>query len=354
MIRRMPRPLAVLLLLSAIACAPAADVDQLVEELRHQIPTDDLAEPGNTALADAIDELLADKAYVDDDRRALDLHAAEARLLAGDADAATAHAKTVLDDAKATPAERERAGLALVASWQLGLRGAEKPAELPAPLDLVTPYGDLGPKVAARARSAEGERRLALKEPDVAIQRFDEALELLKAEPPAERVPLYSLRLLAMEQAKTDPQAIQKWLEDHAADQAAQQVMDSALTSGQRLVGQTAPPLKAKRLGVDNAEVLSLESYKGKPVLLAFLATWCRPADPVVPVLVAYAAAHPEVQVIGVSLDTKDTVPNLVGYIAKFGITFPIVGDGVGWDSELDDAFHVEGIPHLVIVSPEG
>ena len=57
---------------------------------------------------------------------------------------------------------------------------------------------------------------------------------------------------------------------------------------------------------------------------------------------------------IGVTLDTKQTMSNLPAFIAKMGITYPVVGDGLGWDSEVDDAWHVDGIPAAILVSADG
>jgi hypothetical protein len=36
------------------------------------------------------------------------------------------------------------------------------------------------------------------------------------------------------------------------------------------------------------------------------------------------------------------------------GITYPVLGEGLGWDSEIDDAWHVEGIPAVVLVGADG
>jgi hypothetical protein len=47
-------------------------------------------------------------------------------------------------------------------------------------------------------------------------------------------------------------------------------------------------------------------------------------------------------------------MPNLPAFIAKMGITYPIVGDSLGWDSEVDDAWHVDGIPAAILISPDG
>jgi thiol-disulfide isomerase/thioredoxin len=187
-----------------------------------------------------------------------------------------------------------------------------------------------------------------------ALDLCDRALTLLAGQPPAERVPVYLLRLTAMERLGAKGPEVQAWIQGRQQDPAAAEVAAaSASTALGRLVGQPAPPLKGKRLDAAGGD-FDLAAYRGRPVLIDWFATWCAPCRELAPTIAAFAQAHPRLAVVSVSLDNKDSLPELPRFLARHGMTWPVVGDGLGWDTEADDAWHVDAIPSLILVAPDG
>jgi cytochrome c biogenesis protein CcmG/thiol:disulfide interchange protein DsbE len=92
-----------------------------------------------------------------------------------------------------------------------------------------------------------------------------------------------------------------------------------------------------------DGEPLDLETYRGKPVVVNFWASWCGYCEAEMPDLVKFAAAHPEVAVIGV--DVNDDEGAALDSASKWGLTFPSVYDP---DGQIFARFGTEGLPTTV------
>lgn len=349
----MPHPLRALLLTALLAAPLAAvSVDELVEAVLEDIPEDVLLEPGNTTLPEKLATLDGDDFGLDPQQAVeLRLRVAEAWLGADRPDEAEAAALLVLGQDLDAPL-RDRAGLVLVAAWELRLDQSEDPARLPDPLQALQAVGPFGPEVEARARVVEARRRLAEGGFEAAIHQLDAALALLEEATARARVPVYALRVLAMESSGQAPEAIEAWLQQRVGDPAVDLILASLLTDSQKLVGQPAPALEIPY--ADRPGLWQLADAQNRVLVLYFFATWCKPCAEVTPAVVHLAAAEPEAMVVGISLDNQDTVGRLGDYIARYGITWPVVSEQLGWDGEADDQLHVEAIPHIVIIGPAG
>lgn len=116
-------------------------------------------------------------------------------------------------------------------------------------------------------------------------------------------------------------------------------------------IGAEAPTFTGE---TPEGDRLSLESLRGKIVLIDFWASWCGPCRRENPKVVkAYAKYKDQgFEILGVSLDR--TKSRWVDAIAKDGLTWPQVSDLQGWKSEFAKLYGVTSIPHTVLLDAEG
>jgi thiol-disulfide isomerase/thioredoxin len=109
---------------------------------------------------------------------------------------------------------------------------------------------------------------------------------------------------------------------------------------------EAAPPFALETL--DGGQV-TLDSLRGKPVVLDFWATWCAPCEDQIPVLNAFQAQYGErVSVIGISVDwdRKAVAP----FAAKLRVSYPVLYG----DEQLGEQYGVLGLPTLFVLGPDG
>ncbi|MGH3164800.1 MAG: TlpA family protein disulfide reductase [Trebonia sp.] len=95
------------------------------------------------------------------------------------------------------------------------------------------------------------------------------------------------------------------------------------------------------------AQKISLNQYKGKPVILNFWASWCPPCQKETPLLAQwYKDQHGTVNLIG--LDENDTTASALKFAAAKGITYPI-----GFDPQIQvaNAYSVGALPQTFFLN---
>jgi cytochrome c biogenesis protein CcmG/thiol:disulfide interchange protein DsbE len=103
---------------------------------------------------------------------------------------------------------------------------------------------------------------------------------------------------------------------------------------------------------VTGADV-SLQSFKGKVILLDFWATWCGPCKVEIPHFIEFQKEYGAkgLQVVGISVD--DPVDKLAPYVKDMGMNYTVL-QGLGHD-EVQDAYGpILGIPVSVMISRDG
>jgi cytochrome c biogenesis protein CcmG, thiol:disulfide interchange protein DsbE len=75
---------------------------------------------------------------------------------------------------------------------------------------------------------------------------------------------------------------------------------------------------------------ISLASLRGKAVVMNFWASWCEPCKEEAPRLEAAWKRYRDRGVVVLGIDAQDFRRDARGFVARYGITYPIVHDGPG------------------------
>lgn len=115
--------------------------------------------------------------------------------------------------------------------------------------------------------------------------------------------------------------------------------------------GET-PPAPAFRLDrLDRPGKLSLASYRGRPVVLNFWASWCIPCKDEAPFLEELWRDNRDRELVVLGLDSRDFRADARRFADRFGLTFPLLYDGPGDEAS---SFGVTGFPETFVLDREG
>jgi thiol-disulfide isomerase/thioredoxin len=108
------------------------------------------------------------------------------------------------------------------------------------------------------------------------------------------------------------------------------------------------PALQATTL---DGEPLDLADYAGRPLLVNIWASWCGPCVTELPHLAALAAEHPDLAIVGVSVDMDGQEDAVRAMVERFTLPYPnVYGDGEPWARALG----ITNIPVTWLYSPDG
>ena len=114
------------------------------------------------------------------------------------------------------------------------------------------------------------------------------------------------------------------------------------------LIGKPAPAFTLREVGT--GRTISLDQFKGRPVVVNFWATWCRPCYDEHPILVANARAlQPNVQFLGVVF--QDSEEKIQKFLDERGRAYPTVVDDAG---KTAIAYGIGGVPETFFVDANG
>ena len=115
-------------------------------------------------------------------------------------------------------------------------------------------------------------------------------------------------------------------------------------------VGAVAPAFTLRRL--DGPGKVSLASFRGKPVVLNFWASWCEPCKSEAAVLERDWTSYRDRGVVFLGVDYHDLSSDARHFVSAHGLTFPMVDDGSG--GVTTGRYGVSQVPETYVVSRQG
>ena len=98
----------------------------------------------------------------------------------------------------------------------------------------------------------------------------------------------------------------------------------------------------------EQGEAATLASLEGKPVILHFWASWCPPCRTEMPAMSKWVQAHPDVQVVMISLDYDQDGAEV--FYAQKNIPLPL-----NMGNQRDTmALGVRGLPATIVIDADG
>ncbi len=98
-------------------------------------------------------------------------------------------------------------------------------------------------------------------------------------------------------------------------------------------------------------KTVSLESFRGSPVLLDFWATWCGPCRLSIPLVQDFYQRHKDKGLVVLGLNMDDDLSGVFSFVQKYHMTYPVLFAG---SSTVPADYAVEGIPHFVFIDRQG
>ena len=112
------------------------------------------------------------------------------------------------------------------------------------------------------------------------------------------------------------------------------------------------PPAPAFTLGKLSGDgQVSLADYRGRPLVLNFWASWCRPCATEADVLEESWRTHRDDGLVVLGIDYRDLRSEGRRFARKYGLTYPLVHDG---RATLTSRYALTGVPETFVVDRRG
>lgn len=107
-----------------------------------------------------------------------------------------------------------------------------------------------------------------------------------------------------------------------------------------------------KLASLDGRVVDTAAEQRGRPLLIAYWAHWCIPCNQEAPRLRALKREWGErLLLIGIAASDGQKAPDARAFVKKYALNYPNVYDA---DGGLAVLYHIEAIPQLLLIAPDG
>lgn len=113
-------------------------------------------------------------------------------------------------------------------------------------------------------------------------------------------------------------------------------------------VGSMAPDFSLTTFEGDQIDMVDL---RGKVVVINFWASWCKPCEEEAEELERAYQMMKDRGVVFLGVNYVDTEPEALGYLDRFGITYP---NGPDLGTRISQAYRIRGVPETFVVGPDG
>ncbi len=114
-------------------------------------------------------------------------------------------------------------------------------------------------------------------------------------------------------------------------------------------VGAMAPPFTLRRL--DGPGMVSLASYRGRPIVLNFWASWCVPCKSEATVLERDWTRYRGRGVVFLGVDYHDLAPDARRFVSAHALTFTMLEDGSG---AVTGSYGISQVPETYVLDRRG
>lgn len=155
------------------------------------------------------------------------------------------------------------------------------------------------------------------------------------------------LRFLPLEEVKELRRGLSSVLNDHPYTRQ----LDGFIQAAEFGKGSQIPDLE---LPDKNGQLMHLNDFKGKYLLIDFWASWCMPCMQEMPLLADLYKKYggKKFEIIGISLDSKKDT--WLEAMKKAGMKWPQLCDFKANQTALAKACNVKAIPYTILVGPDG